>query len=64
MRHKCYTLQMSDSIVSLQYSNHSGPSSLEACLKVLSHCMGVSVEYCYPHAVSGVFAAHQHKMLE
>lgn len=36
MQHKCYTLQMSDSIVSLQYCNHSGPCTPEACLKVFS----------------------------
>lgn len=33
---KCYTFQMSDSIVSLQYGNCCGPSFLEACLNVFS----------------------------
>lgn len=36
MQHKCYTFQMSDRIVSLQYGNCCGPSSLEACLNGFS----------------------------
>lgn len=38
MQHKRCTLEMSDSFVSLWYSNHSGPSSLslEACQNVPS----------------------------
>lgn len=35
---RCYTPEMSDSIVYLQRSNHSGLSALETCLDLFSLC--------------------------
>lgn len=61
MQHKRCTLEMSDSFVSLWYSNHSGPSSLEACQNVPSlywlQCLNTGIYTLF----SGAFTAHKQR---